>query len=88
MRRFEELQYNYKPEDTTMQSYLISILITCVEPIVIYEEGDNWDYEYQWVCEDKTIENLQIKAYQELPYTRTQTVDLFNRLPESEVPVE
>ena len=71
-----------------MQSYLISILITCVEPIVIYEEGDNWDYEYQWVCDDKTIENLQIKAYQELPYTRTETVDLFNRLPESEVPVE
>lgn len=68
-----------------MQSYLISILVTCIEPIVIYGDGDNWDYEYQWVCEDESPEHLQIKAYQELPYTRTQTVDLFNRLPVSEV---
>ena len=67
-----------------MQSYLISILVACGEPIIIYGEGDSWDYEYQWVCEDKEPENFQIKAYQELPYTRTQTVDLFNRLPVSE----
>ena len=68
-----------------MQSYLISILVACVEPIIIYGEGDNWDYEYQWVCEDKTVEGLQIKAYQELPYTKTETIDLFNRFPVSEV---
>lgn len=88
MRRFEELQYNYKPEDTTMQSYFISILVSCIEPIAIFKDGDNWDYEYQWVCEEPTTRNLQIKAYQELPYTRTQTVDLFNRLPVSEVKSE
>ena len=68
-----------------MQSYLISILVACVEPIIIYGEGDNWDYEYQWVCEDKTAEGMQIKAYQELPYTKTETIDLFNRFPVSEV---
>ena len=71
-----------------MQSYLISILISCVEPIVIYGEGDSWDYEYQWICEDKKPEGLQIKAYREMPYTKTETVDLFNRFPVSEVPSE
>ena len=85
MQRLEELQHNYNPEDKTMQSYFISILITCVEPIVIFGEGENWEYEYQWVCEEPTQEYLQIKAYQELPVTRTQTVDLFNRFPVSEV---
>ena len=81
MRRFEELRHNYRPEDTHMQSYLISILISCVEPIITFGEGDEWDYHYQWVCEDPTPRYLQIKAYQELPYTKTETVDLFNRSP-------
>jgi len=85
MLPLEELRYNYTPEDTHMQSYLISILISCVEPIVFFGEGDSWDYEYQWVCEDPTPRYLQIKAYQELPYTKTETVDLFNRSPVREV---
>ena len=88
MRRFEELRHNYNPEDTHMQSYFISILISCVEPIVIYGEGDNWDYEYRWVCEDKNPEGLQIKAYREMPYTKAETIDLFNRFPVSEVSSE
>ena len=71
-----------------MQSYFISILVSCIEPISIFEEGDSWDYEYQWVCEDPSVHNLQIKAYQEMPYTKTETIDLFNRFPVSEVPVE
>ena len=45
-----------------MQSYLISILVSCVEPIVFFGEGDSWDYEYQWVCEDPTPRYLQIKG--------------------------
>jgi hypothetical protein len=64
-----------------MQSYLISILVACVEPIILLGEGDEWDYEYQWTCQDPTPRYLQIKAYQELPYTKTETVDLFNRSP-------
>jgi len=71
-----------------MQSYLISILVSCVEPIILFGEGDQWDYEYQWTCEDPTPRYLQIKAYQQLPYTNTETVDLFNRSPVSEVSVE
>lgn len=71
-----------------MQSYLVSILITCVEPVIVYGEGDKWDYEYQWVCEEQPPQELQIKAYQELPYTKTETIDLFNRLPVSEVSSE
>ena len=71
-----------------MQSYFISILISCVEPIVTYGDGDDWDYEYQWICEDKELEGLQIKAYQEMPYTKTETIDLFNRFPVSEVSSE
>ena len=67
-----------------MQSYFISILVSCIEPIAIFEDGDDWDFEYQWVCEEPTTEYLQIKAYQELPYTKTETVDLFNRSPVSE----
>ena len=81
MLPLEELRHNYRPEDTHMQSYLISILISCVEPIVFFGEGDSWDYEYQWICEEPTPRYLQIKAYQELPYTKTETVDLFNRSP-------
>ena len=71
-----------------MQSYFISILISCGEPIVTYGDGDDWDYEYQWICEDKELQGLQIKAYQEMPFTKTETIDLFNRFPVSEVPVE
>ena len=71
-----------------MQSYLISILVACVEPIIILGEGDEWDYEYQWTCEDPEPRYLQIKAYQQLPYTNTETVDLFNRSPVREVTVE
>ena len=71
-----------------MQSFFVSVLVACVEPIIVLGEGDEWDYEYQWTCEEPTPENLQIKAYQELPYTNTETVDLFNRSPVSEVPVE
>ena len=67
-----------------MQSYFISILVSCIEPIAIFEDGDDWDFEYQWVCEEPTTQHLQIKAYQELPYTKTETVDLFNRSPVSE----
>ena len=67
-----------------MQSFLVSVLVACVEPIIIFGEGDQWDYEYEWVCEDKQPQNMQIKAYQELPYTRTETMDLFNRFPVSE----
>ena len=81
MLPLEELRHNYRPEDIHMQSYLISILISCVEPIVFFGEGDSWDYEYQWICEEPTPRYLQIKAYQELPYTKTETVDLFNRSP-------
>lgn len=88
MRCFEELQHNYTPEDTIMKSYLISILVACVEPIIIHGEGDDWDYDYQWTCVETTPQNLQIKAYQELPYTKTETVDLFNRSPIVEVSVE
>ena len=68
-----------------MQSYFISILVSCIEPISIFGEGDSWDYEYQWVCEDPSTQNLQIKAYQEMPFTKTETIDLFNRFPVSEV---
>ena len=68
-----------------MQSYFISILVSCVQPVVNFQDGDKWDYEYQWTCEEPSQNNIQIKAYQELPFTRTQTVDLFNRLPSSEV---
>jgi hypothetical protein len=64
-----------------MQSYLISILVACVEPIILFGESDQRDYEYQWTCQDPTPRYLQIKAYQELPYTKTETVDLFNRSP-------
>jgi len=64
-----------------MQSYLISILVACVEPIIILGDGDQWDYDYQWTCEETTPQYLQIKAYQQLPYTKTETVDLFNRSP-------
>ena len=64
-----------------MQSYLISILVACVEPIIILGEGDEWDYDYQWTCEEPRPRYLQIKAYQQLPYTNTETVDLFNRSP-------
>ena len=71
-----------------MQSYLISILVSCVAPVVVFGEGDSWDYNHQWVCEDKPLEGLQIKAYQEMPYTKTETIDLFNRFPVSEVPSE
>ena len=71
-----------------MQSFLVSVLVACVEPIILFGEGDQWDYEYQWICEEPTPENLQIKAYQELPYTNTETVDLFNRSPVSGVSVE
>ena len=88
MRRLEELRHNYRPEDTTMQSFLVSVLVACVEPIVTFGEGEQWDYDYRWTCEESSPQYLQIKAYQQLPYTRTQTVDLFNRFPVSEVPVE
>ena len=71
-----------------MQSFLVSVLVACVEPIIILGEGDEWDYEYQWTCEEPTPRYLQIKAYQQLPYTNTETVDLFNRSPVSEVSVE
>ncbi len=71
-----------------MQSYLISILVSCVALVVVFGEGDSWDYNHQWICEDKTLEGLQIKAYQEMPYTKTETIDLFNRFPVSEVPSE
>ena len=71
-----------------MQSFLVSVLVACVEPIILFGEGDQWDYEYQWTCKDSSPQYLQIKTYQQLPYTRTQTVDLFNRFPVSEVPVE
>jgi hypothetical protein len=71
-----------------MQSYFISILVSCVQTVVTFEDGDSWDYEYQWVCEEPSPNDIQVKAYQELPYTRTETVDLFNRIPVSEVPVE
>ena len=71
-----------------MQSYFISILVSCIEPISIFGEGDSWDYEYQWVCEQPSMQNLQIKAYQEMPYTKTETIDLFNRFPVTEVSSE
>ena len=71
-----------------MQSYFISILVSCIEPISIFGEADSWDYEYQWVCEDPSQQNLQIKAYQEMPYTKTETIDLFNRFPVSEAASE
>jgi len=89
MRRLEELQHNYTAEETTMHSYFISILTACVSPVITFGEGDEWDYDYQWTCEEpSSAYNLQIKAYQRLPETKTQTVDLFNRFPVSEVPVE
>ena len=71
-----------------MQSYFISILVSCIEPVSIFGEGDSWDYEYHWVCEDPSPQYLQIKAYQEMPYTKTETIDLFNRFPVSEVASE
>ena len=85
MLLLEELQHNYNPEDTIMQSYFISILVSCIQPIAIFGDGDNWDYEYEWVCEDTSPDLLQIKAYQELPETKTETIDLFNRFAASEV---
>ncbi len=71
-----------------MQSFLVSVFVACVEPIILFGEGDKWDYDYQWTCEDKAPQYIQIKAYQELPYTRTETMDLFNRFPVTEVPSE
>ena len=71
-----------------MQSYLISILVSCVAPVVVFGEGDSWDYNHQWICDDPPPHNLKVKAYREMPYTKTETIDLFNRFPVSEVPSE
>ena len=72
-----------------MTSYFIAISAAGTGPKVHFLDGDNWDYTmYEWTCEDIPQSNLQIKTYSQLPYTTTETIDLFNRLPETEVPVE
>ena len=37
-----------------MQSYFISIsgFLRIETSRQLYEDGDSWDYEYQWVCEE------------------------------------
>jgi|TARA_R110000823_G_scaffold13053_1_gene43342 hypothetical protein len=70
-----------------MKSFFISALAACMTPKPIQLEGDNWDYVYEWTCEDMEhgTKTIQIKAFAEYPTTSTTTIDLFNRFPESEI---
>tara|TARA_R110000823_G_scaffold233375_1_gene359785 strand:+ start:380 stop:574 length:195 start_codon:yes stop_codon:yes gene_type:complete len=52
-------------------------------PKVVHEENLQWDYVYEWSCEDVEVgeSTIQIKAYAEYPITTTTEIDLFNRFP-------
>jgi len=65
-----------------MNSYFVSIIATCITAQPIFLEGDKWDIEYLWTCEEvsRDTKTIQIKAYAQYPETTTAfTTDLFNR---------
>jgi len=71
-----------------MKSFFVSILAQCITAKPIFLEGDSWDIEYVWACEDVFQYNktIQIKAYAQYPISeKTTTTDLFNRFPENEI---
>ena len=87
MRRFADLQHSYtQRRNHPMNSFFVSVLAACMTPKSVQFEGDNWDYVYEWTCDEmgESHKTIQIKAYAEYPLTSTTTIDLFNRYPVSE----